>query len=195
MTLQRSFMAHQCPMLLQCICRKVVGSASTAQTLRCSSKAASAQLCLAICLCQSSLLRPWLPSCRQRSQRPGACPTLETQIEQLLYTVTSCFHTAHTYLSNSGDLLPQKHHDLDKGRALGLPAQAVSLSIWEGRLGQVRGEKFQSSLYSDQAAHLQLEPRLNLTGPVMLVDMHKSAALGSSRGGHYAENNMYQLSL
>ena len=59
----------------------------------------------------------------------------------------------------------------------------------------MRGEKFQSSLYSDQAAHLQLEPRLNLTGPVMLVDMHKSAALGSSRGGHYAENNMYQLSL
>ena len=42
----------------------------------------------------------------------------------------------------------------------------------------MRGEKFKSSPCSDQAAHLQLAPRLNLTGPVMLVDMHKSAAQG-----------------
>lgn len=42
----------------------------------------------------------------------------------------------------------------------------------------MRGGKFKSSPCSNQAAHLQLAPRLNLTGPVMLVDMRKSAAQG-----------------
>lgn len=70
---------HVCCAL--CCCRGAGGSASTAQTSRCSSRASWAPSCQVTWRPQSSPSRPWRPSCPRRRRRPGACPTWATAID------------------------------------------------------------------------------------------------------------------